>query len=166
MPTTFRFILLLKDFLYCFLCVGSFWFSFLFSSNKNRFGHLVCWGHVLALYLEPLTHTWCLLRKPGGEALLFPSGLLRLAENLALCSHNLIIVSWRKNVGVRNGFYKRGLIKQKSNVQTILCHNIALESWNALFQVSPNKRTEAAKFAQLWNEVICSFREEDLISDR
>ncbi|KAL5660448.1 hypothetical protein ACJX0J_027573, partial [Zea mays] len=32
-------------------------------------------------------------------------------------------------------------------------------------EVSPNKRTEAAKFAQLWNEVICSFREEDLISD-
>ncbi|PWZ19153.1 Callose synthase 5 [Zea mays] len=34
-----------------------------------------------------------------------------------------------------------------------------------LGEVSPNKRTEAAKFAQLWNEVICSFREEDLISD-
>nr|XP_029122971.1 callose synthase 5 [Elaeis guineensis] len=33
-------------------------------------------------------------------------------------------------------------------------------------EVSPSKRTEAAKFAQLWNEVICSFREEDLISDR
>uniref|UniRef100_A0A0D9WML4 1,3-beta-glucan synthase n=1 Tax=Leersia perrieri TaxID=77586 RepID=A0A0D9WML4_9ORYZ len=33
-------------------------------------------------------------------------------------------------------------------------------------EVSPNKRTEAAKFAQLWNEVICSFREEDLISDK
>ncbi|XP_073010773.1 callose synthase 5-like [Typha latifolia] len=33
-------------------------------------------------------------------------------------------------------------------------------------EVTPNKRTEAAKFAQLWNEVICSFREEDLISDR
>lgn len=33
-------------------------------------------------------------------------------------------------------------------------------------QVSPSKRTEAAKFAQLWNEVICSFREEDLISDK
>ncbi|URE15448.1 callose synthase [Musa troglodytarum] len=30
-------------------------------------------------------------------------------------------------------------------------------------EVSPSKRTEAAKFAQLWNEVICSFREEDLI---
>ncbi|CAL9196161.1 unnamed protein product [Musa hybrid cultivar] len=33
-------------------------------------------------------------------------------------------------------------------------------------EVSPSKRTEAAKFSQLWNEVICSFREEDLISDR
>ncbi|EEE65211.1 hypothetical protein OsJ_20355 [Oryza sativa Japonica Group] len=33
-------------------------------------------------------------------------------------------------------------------------------------EVSPGKRTEAAKFAQLWNEVICSFREEDLISDK
>ncbi|WOK92140.1 callose synthase 5-like [Canna indica] len=33
-------------------------------------------------------------------------------------------------------------------------------------EASPSKRTEAAKFAQLWNEVICSFREEDLISDR
>ncbi|TVU12311.1 hypothetical protein EJB05_45949, partial [Eragrostis curvula] len=35
-----------------------------------------------------------------------------------------------------------------------------------LGEVSPNKRTEAAKFAQLWNEVICSFREEDFISDK
>ncbi|XP_075081042.1 callose synthase 5-like [Nicotiana tabacum] len=33
-------------------------------------------------------------------------------------------------------------------------------------EVSPSKRSEAAKFAQLWNEFICSFREEDLISDR
>ncbi|XP_071706076.1 callose synthase 5-like isoform X3 [Rutidosis leptorrhynchoides] len=33
-------------------------------------------------------------------------------------------------------------------------------------EVKPNNRTEAAKFSQLWNEVICSFREEDLISDR
>ncbi|XP_065866870.1 callose synthase 5-like [Euphorbia lathyris] len=33
-------------------------------------------------------------------------------------------------------------------------------------EVSASKRSEAAKFAQLWNEVICSFREEDLISDR
>ncbi|KAI3952785.1 hypothetical protein MKW92_018143 [Papaver armeniacum] len=33
-------------------------------------------------------------------------------------------------------------------------------------EVSASRRTEAAKFAQLWNEVICSFREEDLISDR
>lgn len=33
-------------------------------------------------------------------------------------------------------------------------------------QVTASRRSEAAKFAQLWNEVICSFREEDLISDR
>ncbi|EPS62540.1 hypothetical protein M569_12250, partial [Genlisea aurea] len=33
-------------------------------------------------------------------------------------------------------------------------------------QVTASKRSEAAKFAQLWNDVICSFREEDLISDR
>ncbi|KAF3786088.1 Callose synthase 5 [Nymphaea thermarum] len=33
-------------------------------------------------------------------------------------------------------------------------------------EVSPNRRTEAARFAQLWNEIITSFREEDLISDR
>ncbi|GFP95013.1 callose synthase 5 [Phtheirospermum japonicum] len=33
-------------------------------------------------------------------------------------------------------------------------------------KVATNKRSEAAKFAQLWNDVICSFREEDLISDR
>ncbi|XP_022879526.1 callose synthase 5-like [Olea europaea var. sylvestris] len=31
---------------------------------------------------------------------------------------------------------------------------------------STSKRSEAAKFAQLWNEIISSFREEDLISDR
>ncbi|CAN0831012.1 Callose synthase 5 [Linum grandiflorum] len=35
-----------------------------------------------------------------------------------------------------------------------------------IIHVSANKGSEAAKFAQLWNEVITSFREEDLISDR
>ncbi|KAG6408203.1 hypothetical protein SASPL_131207 [Salvia splendens] len=33
-------------------------------------------------------------------------------------------------------------------------------------QVTTGKRSEATKFAQLWNDVIGSFREEDLISDR
>ncbi|XP_052191392.1 callose synthase 5 isoform X2 [Diospyros lotus] len=33
-------------------------------------------------------------------------------------------------------------------------------------EVTASRRSEAAKFAQLWNEVIVSFREEDLISDR
>uniref|UniRef100_A0A7N0UVT5 1,3-beta-glucan synthase n=1 Tax=Kalanchoe fedtschenkoi TaxID=63787 RepID=A0A7N0UVT5_KALFE len=33
-------------------------------------------------------------------------------------------------------------------------------------EVPVSKRSEAAKFAQLWNEIICSFREEDLISDK
>ncbi|CAJ1974879.1 unnamed protein product [Sphenostylis stenocarpa] len=33
-------------------------------------------------------------------------------------------------------------------------------------EISASRRSEAAKFAQLWNEVICSFREEDIISDR
>ncbi|GMH25104.1 hypothetical protein Nepgr_026947 [Nepenthes gracilis] len=33
-------------------------------------------------------------------------------------------------------------------------------------EVTTSRRSEAAKFAQLWNEIICSFREEDLISDR
>ncbi|GAY56883.1 hypothetical protein CUMW_175300 [Citrus unshiu] len=31
-------------------------------------------------------------------------------------------------------------------------------------EVTASRRSEAAKFAQLWNEVICSFREEDLIN--
>ncbi|XP_014524468.1 callose synthase 5 [Vigna radiata var. radiata] len=33
-------------------------------------------------------------------------------------------------------------------------------------EISASRRSEAAKFSQLWNEVICSFREEDIISDR
>jgi len=33
-------------------------------------------------------------------------------------------------------------------------------------EITASRRSEAAKFAQLWNEVICSFREEDLLSDR
>ncbi|KAL5719463.1 Callose synthase 3 [Ranunculus cassubicifolius] len=33
-------------------------------------------------------------------------------------------------------------------------------------QIPSNKEKEAAKFAQLWNKIISSFREEDLISDR
>nr|GMD67382.1 callose synthase 3-like [Ipomoea batatas] len=34
------------------------------------------------------------------------------------------------------------------------------------FAVPSNKEKEAARFAQLWNKIISSFREEDLISDR
>ncbi|KAL4380912.1 hypothetical protein AHAS_Ahas04G0080900 [Arachis hypogaea] len=33
-------------------------------------------------------------------------------------------------------------------------------------EISASRRTEATKFAQLWNEIICNFREEDVISDR
>ncbi|XP_027349003.1 callose synthase 3-like isoform X2 [Abrus precatorius] len=33
-------------------------------------------------------------------------------------------------------------------------------------QIQSNKEKEAARFAQLWNQIITSFREEDLISDR
>ncbi|XP_057853796.2 callose synthase 5 [Cryptomeria japonica] len=33
-------------------------------------------------------------------------------------------------------------------------------------EVCPSRKTEAARFAQLWNEVICSFREEDILSNR
>ncbi|XP_054821590.1 callose synthase 5-like isoform X3 [Prosopis cineraria] len=33
-------------------------------------------------------------------------------------------------------------------------------------EISASRRSEAAKFSQLWNEIICSFREEDLLSDR
>ncbi|GLT25134.1 hypothetical protein SLA2020_002850 [Shorea laevis] len=33
-------------------------------------------------------------------------------------------------------------------------------------EVTASRRSEAAKFAQLWNEIISTFREEDLISDR
>ncbi|XP_056696651.1 callose synthase 5 [Spinacia oleracea] len=33
-------------------------------------------------------------------------------------------------------------------------------------EANASKRSEAARFAQLWNEIICSFREEDLVNDR
>ncbi|QHO24607.1 Callose synthase [Arachis hypogaea] len=33
-------------------------------------------------------------------------------------------------------------------------------------EISASRRTEATKFAQLRNEIICSFCEEDVISDR
>lgn len=35
-----------------------------------------------------------------------------------------------------------------------------------LLQIPSNKEKEAARFAQLWNKIISSFREEDLISNR
>jgi len=35
-----------------------------------------------------------------------------------------------------------------------------------LIQIPNNKGKEAARFAQLWNQIITSFREEDLISNR
>ncbi|XP_044483306.1 callose synthase 3-like [Mangifera indica] len=45
------------------------------------------------------------------------------------------------------------------------------KGWRAIFsrnfaQVPSNKEKEAARFAQLWNKIISSFREEDLISNR
>ncbi|CAN4114506.1 unnamed protein product [Withania somnifera] len=46
-----------------------------------------------------------------------------------------------------------------------LCGGV-VGAFDHLGKVSPSKRSEAAKFAQLWNEFICSFREEDIISDR
>ncbi|XP_021910680.1 callose synthase 3-like [Carica papaya] len=33
-------------------------------------------------------------------------------------------------------------------------------------EIPPNKEKEAARFAQLWNRIISSFRDEDLIDDR
>lgn len=36
----------------------------------------------------------------------------------------------------------------------------------AILQISSNKEKEGARFAQLWNKIISSFREEDLISNR
>lgn len=33
-------------------------------------------------------------------------------------------------------------------------------------QITPDRDDQAAKFAQMWNEIIISFREEDLISNR
>lgn len=36
----------------------------------------------------------------------------------------------------------------------------------SLFQIPSSKEKEAARFAQLWNKIITSFREEDLISNR
>lgn len=50
-------------------------------------------------------------------------------------------------------------ISGQNNIKTDNCNHISP-------QVTASRRSEAAKFAQLWNEVICSFREEDLISDR
>ncbi|CAN0929669.1 Callose synthase 5 [Linum grandiflorum] len=44
-------------------------------------------------------------------------------------------------------------------------YGAVLSLWAPTILVSANKGSEAAKFAQLWNEVITSFRE-DLISDR
>ena len=45
--------------------------------------------------------------------------------------------------------------------------NVVIHLLNYIcMQVTAARRTEAAKFSQLWNEIISSFREEDLISDR
>jgi len=48
--------------------------------------------------------------------------------------------------------------EQKKGLKTFLSQTFE--------QVEPGKRKEAAKFAQLWNQVIASFREEDLINNR
>ena len=40
------------------------------------------------------------------------------------------------------------------------------DSMSFLFQVSSNKEKAAARFAQLWNKIITSLREEDLIDNR
>jgi callose synthase len=48
--------------------------------------------------------------------------------------------------------------EQKKGLKTLMSQTFE--------QAKPGKRKEAAKFAQLWNQVIASFREEDLISNR
>lgn len=48
-----------------------------------------------------------------------------------------------------------------------LCYYMHLPSNADVFSQPPsNKEKEAAKFAQLWNKIISSFREEDLISNK
>lgn len=49
--------------------------------------------------------------------------------------------------------------------RSYLIHGLEFIS-NLVFQISPNKEKEAARFAQLWNKIITSFREEDLINNR
>lgn len=49
--------------------------------------------------------------------------------------------------------------------RSYLIHGLEIIS-NLVFQIPPNKEKEAARFAQLWNKIITSFREEDLINNR
>lgn len=44
--------------------------------------------------------------------------------------------------------------------------SIVMNIFISPLQIPSNKEKEAARFAQLWNKVISSFREEDLISNR
>ncbi|CAK7339194.1 unnamed protein product [Dovyalis caffra] len=48
--------------------------------------------------------------------------------------------------------------KKKKGLKASLSHNFT--------EVQPNNEEEAARFAQLWNKIISSFREEDLISNK
>jgi callose synthase len=50
--------------------------------------------------------------------------------------------------------------QKKKGIRATLSHNFTED------KVPVNKEKEAARFAQLWNTIISSFREEDLISDR
>ncbi|KAH0907449.1 hypothetical protein HID58_039276 [Brassica napus] len=50
--------------------------------------------------------------------------------------------------------------QRKKGLRATLSHNFTED------KVPVNKEKEAARFAQLWNTIISSFREEDLISDR
>uniref|UniRef100_A0A0D3E2V1 1,3-beta-glucan synthase n=1 Tax=Brassica oleracea var. oleracea TaxID=109376 RepID=A0A0D3E2V1_BRAOL len=75
--------------------------------------------------------------------------------------------------GVIGAFDRLGEMKSRSSCVIISFPNKIISilrpdtnAWNAKVQVTAARRTEAAKFSQLWNEIISSFREEDLISDR
>jgi len=45
-------------------------------------------------------------------------------------------------------------------------YNFGLQYFGRLMQIVSDKRKEAARFDKLWNQIITSFRDEDLISDR
>ncbi|KAK6922818.1 1,3-beta-glucan synthase subunit FKS1-like, domain-1 [Dillenia turbinata] len=123
------------------------WHEF-FPNAKNNYGALITlWAPVILVYFMD-TQIWCAVFSTlyGGVVGAFD----RLGEIRTLGM-------LRSRFQSLPGAFNTHLVPSDKTQKRGFCFS------KRFAEVTASRRSEAAKFAQLWNEVICSFREEDLI---